>query len=533
MLRATFEKTTVKVKKITLLFFSFVCLSVYSQQIEWAKNISIPIKKSHFLNNNFCFTGISNDTLKIDSMHYNWYPHPYPYMASLKKDGTIDNVLHLSDIHPLDFTGDSNAFYIVGGQWSFCMSKSELNGNIPWSECYNCSSCSHYPSVAAVSLIEHKNSLYVAGSYEDNLFVGNQWVYATNQYSSLLTKVNPLNGNIIWVKNIPRSIIKIIDLHDETFLMGTKVFGGNSSFDSISLQVNNYSGIAISRVDTSGNFISAKLIVEGQGVYMEDMAIDSYKNIFITGSFVDTCKIGGIPYFAYNGGFFLIKTDSIGNVLWVKVFSEPFQSVYGTGPWSLCVTPDNSVCLTGTFRSDSLDLHDTILYKIGNGGNAFLVKYSSNGQFVSVISVHSTDYCYVNEVTSDDDGALYWWGWYKGQVQIGNHTFQSHGVYNYSSYLVKISGKDSTDIVTEIATNQQQKFSIYPNPTSGIFNIQMTNCKTETRVIVRDVLGNALLEKKFIGETSQEINLSCQPKGIYFIELQSRDERIVKKVAIQ
>lgn len=673
----TFEKITVKVKKNILLFFSFVCLSAYSQHIEWAKNVSLPIKKGHFINNNFCFTGISNDTLKIDSMNYHWYPHPYSYMASINKNGTIDSVLHLSDIYPLDFTGDNNAYYIAGGQWSFCMSKSELNSNIPWSKCYDCSGCSHYPSVAAVSLIKHKNSLYVVGSYEDNLFIGNQWIYANN-YSSLLTKVDPVTGNIIWVRNIPRSIIKIIDLNDETFLMGTALCG-NSSFDSIAIQTN-HCGIIISRIDTAGNFISAKLIIEGDGTKMKDMVIDSDKNIFITGSFVDSCKMGTTAYAAINGGFFLVKTDSIGTILWAKVFSEPLQSVYGTGPWSLCVTPDNSVCLTGTFHHDSLDLHDTILYKIGNGENAFLAKYSSNGQFISVISIHSTGYCYVNEVTSDDDGALYWWGWYRGQVQIGNHIFQSHGGYNYSSYLVKIgagtidtatapfilsqthsnilcngqctgsvilkaiggtppyfysgpnsglcagtyifsatdsNGNNATTTVTitqpdpiaisVIAANastyinsntdlltgtpsggifsgvgvsgtnfdpslagigtwqityiytggngctdtatinitvdfstsstvnggKERTFEVYPNPTYGIFTVNLKHTKVETKICVYDALGKCVLDKVSMKTNEEKIDLTGQPKGVYSLEIESNGKNEVKKIVLQ
>ncbi len=514
------------VKKTTLLFFSFFTyLSIYAQQIEWAKKISIPIRKSHFINNAFCFTGISNDTLKIDSMFYNWYPHPYSYMASIKKDGTIDNVLHLSDIYPIDFTGDNNAYYISGGQQSFCMSKSELNGNIPWSECYSCLGCSHYPSVAAVSLVEHKNSLYVIGGYEDNLLIGNLSMYTPNKYSSLLTKVNPNNGNVIWAKNIPSSVIKIIDLHDETFLIGTKVSRGTSSFDSISLQVNSYSGIAISRADTSGNFISAKLIAEGDGAEMTNMAIDADKNIFITGTFYDTCKIGTTAYVANGGAVFLLKTNFSGNIYWVKIFPMPSPSVYGTGIFSVCTTPDNSVCITGAFSADTLNFQDTVLVRTGLGPDAFLAKYSSTGQLNYAMCVDASGYCSLNEVTSDDDGALYWWGLFQGQIQIGNYTFQSG--YDYSTYLIKISENNTTGV----ENISKQNILVFPNPSTGIFTVILN--KPTSKICVFDVLGNCIMSKVANNNTNYELDLSGQSKGIYFMEILSDGERAMKKIVLQ
>ena len=186
-------------KNITLICFSLIfaiCVNAQmanAQQVEWAKEIyNDDITKGHFFNNEFYLIGVTqNDTVKIDSTIYSWNTNTESWIASFKKDGTVDTVLRSPYFIPGDFIKEINGFYFSGwGPFYFCIAKSELNGNTSWSECYTSTPLyglhnTYYPSDMATSLIEHKNSLYAVGHYQDSLQLGNQWMYGSN---SLLTK---------------------------------------------------------------------------------------------------------------------------------------------------------------------------------------------------------------------------------------------------------------------------------------------------------------------------------------------------------
>jgi len=76
-------------------------------------------------------------------------------------------------------------------------------------------------------------------------------------------------------------------------------------------------------------------------------------------------------------------------------------------------------------------------------------------------------------------------------------------------------------------------FEVYPNPTSGIFTINLKNNKVETKICVYDALGNYVLEMVSLKNSKENIDLTGQPKGIYTLEIESAGETIMKKIILQ
>ena len=66
---------------------------------------------------------------------------------------------------------------------------------------------------------------------------------------------------------------------------------------------------------------------------------------------------------------------------------------------------------------------------------------------------------------------------------------------------------------------------IYPNPASDIITIS-TNIHKEA-IIITNILGEILIEKS-IESTSEIIDLSSLKKGIYFITINNKTEKIIK-----
>ncbi|MDB4250923.1 T9SS type A sorting domain-containing protein [Flavobacteriales bacterium] len=79
--------------------------------------------------------------------------------------------------------------------------------------------------------------------------------------------------------------------------------------------------------------------------------------------------------------------------------------------------------------------------------------------------------------------------------------------------------------------------TIYPNPSRDIFNISFTSKdKQNLRVRILNVIGEELINEnleQFIGEYTKQINLSDNAKGIYFLEIETNDGIINKKLILQ
>jgi photosystem II stability/assembly factor-like uncharacterized protein len=89
----------------------------------------------------------------------------------------------------------------------------------------------------------------------------------------------------------------------------------------------------------------------------------------------------------------------------------------------------------------------------------------------------------------------------------------------------------SKDILENIS------LTVSPNPSTGIINIECKNAdNTSPQYLkVSDALGKMVFEKKELdmGATSQSIDLQGLANGIYFIEMQSKENRGSKKLVIQ
>jgi len=79
-------------------------------------------------------------------------------------------------------------------------------------------------------------------------------------------------------------------------------------------------------------------------------------------------------------------------------------------------------------------------------------------------------------------------------------------------------------VATSANTVSVDDFKIYPNPTTGKFKIN-SNTKI-SNIIVRDFTGKPILE-------TDKTEITLKYKGIFFIELDIENTRIVKKIIVK
>ena len=82
-----------------------------------------------------------------------------------------------------------------------------------------------------------------------------------------------------------------------------------------------------------------------------------------------------------------------------------------------------------------------------------------------------------------------------------------------------------------------QDLEIYPNPSRDIFNVSFTSVdRQDLRVRILNIIGEELVSEnleQFIGEYNKQIDLTNNAKGIYFLEIETNDGVINKKLILQ
>ncbi|MEM9985747.1 MAG: T9SS type A sorting domain-containing protein, partial [Bacteroidota bacterium] len=79
------------------------------------------------------------------------------------------------------------------------------------------------------------------------------------------------------------------------------------------------------------------------------------------------------------------------------------------------------------------------------------------------------------------------------------------------------------------------EFSVYPNPSNGVFrlNIEEEVGNTPYQVQIVDLIGKELLNQSVKAQEVTTFDLSNAPKGVYFIKITQGREQIIKRVVIR
>ena len=74
--------------------------------------------------------------------------------------------------------------------------------------------------------------------------------------------------------------------------------------------------------------------------------------------------------------------------------------------------------------------------------------------------------------------------------------------------------------------------SIYPNPSSGIFNIKMKSI-SDFQYNIYDITGKEMTARTEVMNNTFQLDLSTYSKGIYFFKVYSSEGAITQKLIVQ
>jgi hypothetical protein len=265
---------------------------------------------------------------------------------------------------------------------------------------------------------------------------------------------------------------------------------------------------------------------------------------------------------------YLIKTDSLGNFQWQKTYGGSDHDVGR----ALSIN-GNEILFYGGF-----DLGTAM-----NDRNLFLRKYDYSGNLILNTPIVCTEKL-LNTITCIKDGNFLYFNTYckidtfstsipvadiiktdlTGNIIWNNYYLLSQNA-NYTTGMIQLPDKslvtsgylfsDGITVMTEDAwlfrvdsmgcfipgcsvgvaeiNVQDLRLNVFPNPSSGVFNLTFDDFIANGLINVTNSLGqNVFSINNFSGHEVQ-INLDNEPKGIYFIGIRNKENNFTTKILVE
>jgi hypothetical protein len=115
------------------------------------------------------------------------------------------------------------------------------------------------------------------------------------------------------------------------------------------------------------------------------------------------------------------------------------------------------------------------------------------------------------------------------QRNNGNGTNSGHvRVFRECNFPVGIEEKKL------VSANAKNEFTVYPNPTTGLFRIKANTNEAVQSVMVYNSVGELVWQQAIVGTANEfEIDLQAQPTGIYFVRIATENGYVSQRLLLQ
>ena len=206
-------------------------------------------------------------------------------------------------------------------------------------------------------------------------------------------------------------------------------------------------------------------------------------------------------YFTYN--LFLMKTNSLGDVLWTKTFPKPVEE----RPYSIKPTIDGGFVILGY-------THTSI------GRNLYLIKTTSLGDTLWTRTFSSSNNSVGLSVEQTNDN---------GYIITGFSTAPT------GLYIIKTDSLGMVYSTTGIPeVNNPFSLTIYPNPNSGVFTLNAKGiAKKGAPFKIYNANNQCVYSGDLYNNSECSLDLSYLPNGLYFIVLYTDNKVFSRKFIIE
>ena len=472
--------------------------------------------------------------------------------------GSIGTSLGISVMNT-DVNGNT---YIMGratsnGITSLYMLKYDTNGNNLWTKQINGG------NVSRRIVFDNQGNFYVTGRISGTSTIdfdpspfGTANLIPNNSISSFIAKYSP-QGDYIWAKTLAQTgslsdenetdiQIKNNSLYISGLFAGTIIFNSatNEAFESLG-GINGF----VAKYDLNGNYQFAGIFVNNDINFSdvsasESVTVDNDGNFYVTTYFQGSIDFDLSPNSEYyltsisdqiNGGNFISyaisKYSSNGTFLWAKSLdSQNVDNVFFSRRVHSFINSNNELILSGQ-TGGSIDFdpsnNDFVITTPNINGsnvyNIFMAKYNKEtGDFIWANKIDSDTSPTLNSVSMNNNQDIFISGFFNGSADFdlssGVQTLTSTNSFYFDRFWAKYS-TTTLGLEDNITSNN---YRIYPNPTNGeLFVSHPLNI--DFNITITDITGKVL--KTTTLQNNESVDVASYPQGMYFIQIESGNER--------
>jgi hypothetical protein len=305
----------------------------------------------------------------------------------------------------------------------------------------------------------------------------------------------------------------------------------------------------VAKYDLNGNYQFAGTFVNNDiNFYVdsssESVTVDNDGNFYVTTAFDGSIDFDLSPNSEYyltslpdvaNGEYFpsdvISKYAPNGTFLWAKAINGlNAGSFLNLRDRYSFINSNNELILSGQtigsidFDPSNTDFVITTLNINGfNVGNIFMAKYNKEtGDFIWANKIDSDTTPILTSVSMNNNQDIFISGSFYGSADFdlssGVQTLTSSNPFYFDRFWAKYS-TTSLGLGENILT---KGYSIYPNPTNGeLFVSHPLN--SEFNITITDITGKVLNTTTL--QNNESVNVASYPQGMYFIQIESGNER--------
>ena len=316
----------------------------------------------------------------------------------------------------LSSTGSSDIF----------IAKYSPTGSCQWSKHLGSSGSS---AAAYSGAVDGSSNIVVTGYFSGSVDFGGGSLSSAGLNDIFIAKYSS-TGAYLWAKRIgglSNDLAYSITTDTNNNIIVTGYFVGSVDFGGGSLTSSGVADIFIAKYSPTGAHLWSKRLGGSGSDISKSIATDSGGDVVVTGTFQGTVDFGGGSLTsAGSKDIFVAKYSSAGAYIW----SRSFGSSNDDYAYGVAVDGYGNVILTGTFIG-TIDFGGGPMSPAG-GGDIFLAKYSSTGQYIWAKHFGATSiYASIaNAVATDANGNIALTGSILGNINFGSGYLFSNGTYD-------------------------------------------------------------------------------------------------------
>jgi len=535
-------------KMIFFVAFALLSFSIYSQNLEWAYSIGGSYEdRSYDLttdnDGNVYITGGFSNNVNFNPAGSSYFLNSFAnnnsdvfvakydadfnllWAFSLGNSGweiglsiSVDNEQNVYVIGnykgEVDFDPSLNTYLLYSSEISYFLAKYNYNGEFEWAKD-----------------IGNDGFTYLNIPPRTRLYIDNSsYIYTYISYNDTLKKFSS-DGSIIWQK----------------YLNGIPVFDNINYFYSIDGFKNPFeygyfyqNKAVFNKLNREGNVILSKTIANTVDGFLGGFISYDNSGFIMAGDFWGKIDFYGIEntfqlynydsimvssgYYAPFKKKYISKVDTSGNVIWAKIYEDcgPFPYLFKTKNDEHIFTAGKASSFTGysTFDKDN------------KASSLYVAKYDSLYKYLAYATLSGGSF--MGDIKFYNDTAIIIGSFYNSinmDLNNGNYQLFSEGledifIAKYSDFDISanlISIKDSDKLLNNLY--------IYPNPSSGIFNIQIKDNQMPISIEVYNILGKMVLSQ-VANSNNINLDLSNYENGVYILNLNFINKNSICKLIL-